>query len=263
MSPAEVIPIRAQRVIDLNADLGETVNGRPTADDEAMFALVSSANVAAGGHAGDLESIHEAARRAERFGVVIGAHPSYPDPDNFGRVPMRIDTDDLYDSLLEQLGRLLWARAPLRYVKPHGALYNVIVHDPAHAAAVVAAVQAVRNANGGQPAGLLVLGGEVERQARAAGLRVVREAFLDRGYRADGTLVARGEKGALLHDPTLVAERAVRIATEGVVDTVDGELIPIDAASLCVHGDTPAAVEMARSVRDALTAAHVEIRSPW
>ncbi|GAB3603709.1 5-oxoprolinase subunit PxpA [Microbacterium aureliae] len=248
--------------IDLNADLGETVGGIPTADDEAMFALVTSASIACGGHAGDAASVAEAVERARRHGVVIGAHPSYPDPAGFGRTVMALAADELRATLDEQLTRLRRAGADIRYVKPHGALYNRIVSDAGDAAVVADAV-AYLSAALGRALPVLGLGGAIARAARERDLPFVQEAFLDRGYRADGTLVPRGEPGALLEDAGEVAERAVLLARERVVASVDGARVEVEAASLCVHGDTPAAVAMARAVRVALEDAGVEVRAPW
>jgi UPF0271 protein len=248
--------------IDLNADLGETVAGVPTADDEAVFAVISSASIACGGHAGDAASLRAAVDRAHRFGVAIGAHPSYPDRANFGREPMGLAPDELTATVAEQLDALVDAGADVRYVKPHGALYHAVTADPRQAAAVVAAIAALSDRLG-RPLAVLGLRGEIERISRRAGLVFVQEAFLDRGYRSDGTLVPRGEPGALLHDPEHVAARAVRLVREGVVGATDGSLVPVEAASLCVHGDSPDAVAMARAVRAALDADAVAVRPPW
>ncbi|SFR94174.1 UPF0271 protein [Microbacterium sp. cf046] len=248
--------------IDLNADLGESVAGVPTADDEAMFAVISSASIACGGHAGDAASVRAAIKRAVRFGVTIGAHPSYPDTANFGRVAVAMTREDLTATVTAQLHVLADAGADVRYVKPHGALYHAVTGDPAQAAAVVAAVAALADRQG-HPVAVLGVGGAIEQAAEAAGLVFVREAFLDRGYRADGTLVPRGEPGDLLHDPAEVGARAVRLVREGAVEAADGTLVLVDAASLCVHGDSPGAVAMARAVRDALAADGVEVRAPW
>lgn len=248
--------------IDLNADLGETVDGSPTADDEALFALVSSANVACGGHAGDAASMREAVARAAQYGVAVGGHPSYPDRPGFGRTRMSIPADALRASVTDQLLALVGAGADLRYVKPHGGLYHAIRDEREQAAAVASAVADV-SAHLGRALPVLGLEGEIAGAAAAVGLPFVQEAFLDRGYLPDGSLVPRGEHGALLHDPDEVAARAVRLAAEGVVEAVDGTLVRVDAASLCVHGDSPGAVAMARAVRAALETAGVEIAAPW
>lgn len=248
--------------IDLNADLGETVDGAPTADDAALFAVISSANVACGGHAGDAAAMREAVSRAAAHGVAVGAHPSYPDRAGFGRTRMAIHAADLRASIDEQLAALVSAGADVRYVKPHGALYHAIRDDRVAADAVASAV-ADLSARLGRAVPILGLEGEISAAAERAGLPFRREAFLDRGYLADGSLVPRGRPGDLLHDTGGVARRAVRLAEEGVVTATDGSLVHTGAVSLCLHGDTPGAVAMARAVRAALEAAGVEIRAPW
>ncbi|MCC4248650.1 LamB/YcsF family protein [Microbacterium testaceum] len=248
--------------VDLNADLGETVDGVPTADDEAMFAVITSANVACGGHAGDEASMRASVDRAARFGVAIGAHPSYEDRANFGRVRRDPPAGELRASIARQLDALEAAGAQLRYVKPHGALYHAVSADAAQARAVVAAV-ADHSARLGRPLPVLGLRGAIVEAAASAGLPFIPEAFLDRGYTADGGLVPRDHPGALVDDPVRVADRAVRLVADGTVETVDGSRIAVRAASLCLHGDTPAAVAMARVVRAALDAAGVEVRAPW
>jgi UPF0271 protein len=248
--------------IDLNADLGETVDGRATADDEAMFAVISSASVACGGHAGDAAAMRAAVERAGRFAVAIGAHPSYADRENFGRVRRDPPPAQLRGEVSAQLDALLAAGADVRYVKPHGALYHAVTVDAAQAGAVVAAVADLAGRLG-RPLPILGLDGAIAQAAAAAGLPFVREAFLDRGYTREGGLVPRGAPGAVLHDPAEVARRALRLAREGVVEAVDGTLVAADAASLCLHGDTPAAVAMARAVRAALDAEGVAVRAPW
>jgi len=248
--------------IDLNADLGETVDGVPTADDEAMFAVISSASVACGGHAGDAASMRASIERATRFGVAIGAHPSYPDRAGFGRTRVSLAPMELRASIAEQLDALVAAGADIRYIKPHGALYHAVSTGDVEAGALAAAASDL-SSRLGRPLPILGLDGAVAAAAAAAGLPFVREAFLDRGYRPDGSLVPRGEPGALLDDPTLVAARAVRLARFGLVDAVDGSGVVADAASLCLHGDSPAAVAMARAVRAALDAEGIEVRAPW
>ncbi|MDF2920067.1 MAG: uncharacterized protein K0S70_4285 [Microbacterium sp.] len=248
--------------VDLNADLGETVDGMPTADDEAMFAVISSANVACGGHAGDAASMREAVARAARFGVAVGAHPSYADRENFGRIRRQPAVAELRTSVAAQLAALVAAGADLRYVKPHGALYHAVRDDAEQARAVVDAVVDL-SSRLGRALPVLGLPGVIAEVAASAGLPFVHEAFLDRGYTADGGLVPRGEPGDLIEDPARVAARALRLVREGEVETVDGDRIAVAAASLCLHGDTPSAVAMARAVRAALDAAGVEVRAPW
>jgi UPF0271 protein len=248
--------------IDLNADLGETVEGEPTADDAAMFAVISSASVACGGHAGDPDAMRAAVSLAAARGVAIGAHPSYPDRAGFGRRAMRIAPARLRRELATQLRALRSAGADIRYVKPHGALYHAAGSDPLTAAAVVAEVAALA-ADLGRSVPLLGLGDRLREAAADAGLPFFAEAFLDRGYLPDGTLVPRGMAGALLHDAEEVAARAVRLATTGEVVALDGSVVRTGAVSLCLHGDTPEAVEMAGAVRAALAEAGVRVRAPW
>lgn len=252
--------------IDLNADLGETVDGVPTADDDAMFAVVSSASIACGGHAGDAASMRDAVSRAARHGVAVGAHPSFVDRAGFGRTALAVAPDTLREQVRAQLDALLDVveseEGELQYVKPHGALYHAASADAAVAAALAAAV-ADASARVGRPLPILGLPGEIAAAADAAGLPFRSEAFLDRGYLADGGLVPRGAPGALLDDPGAVAARAVRLALHGEVEAVDGRTVRTDAVSLCLHGDSPGAVAMARAVRRALEAASVEVRAAW
>ncbi|KQM39870.1 UPF0271 protein [Microbacterium testaceum StLB037] len=248
--------------VDLNADLGETVDGVPTADDDAMFAVISSASIACGGHAGDAGAMRASVERAGRFGVAVGAHPSYEDRENFGRVARSPGSADLRASVIGQIAALAAAGADLRYVKPHGALYHAVTVDRRQADAVVAAV-ADHSARLGRALPILGLPGAIAEAAASAGLPFVPEAFLDRGYTATATLVPRGSPGALVDDPALVAERAVLLVRDREVEAVDGTRLAVEAASLCLHGDTPAAVAMARAVRAALDDAGVEVRAPW
>jgi 5-oxoprolinase (ATP-hydrolysing) subunit A len=246
--------------IDLNADLGETVRGVPTADDAAMFAVVSSASIACGGHAGDAASMRAAVALAAEHGVATGAHPSYVDAEDFGRSPQ--NPVDLRGDIARQLRALQDAGADIRYVKPHGALYHAIVHDRGQAEAVAAAVADLA-ARLGRALPVLGMRGEISRAAEAVGLGFVEEAFLDRAYRPDGSLVPRGEAGAVHDDAGAAAVRALRLVREGIVEAVDGTAVAVRAASLCLHGDSPAAVAMGRAVRAALDEAGVEVRAPW
>lgn len=245
--------------IDLNADLGESFGAWSMGDDLAMLEVVTSANVACGFHAGDPVTTRATCAAASERGVVIGAHPSYRDNIGFGRRFMDIPTDELEADVLYQLGALeAFCRVTgtsIAYVKPHGALYNAIVHHEQQARAVVAAVKAF------DPT-LPVLGlpdSVFLQVAEEAGLRPVREAFADRAYTPQGTLGSRREHGSVLHDPELVANRMVRLATDGTVEAIDGSVIRLEADSICTHGDSPGAVEMARAVRAALEAAGVQV----
>jgi UPF0271 protein len=245
--------------IDLNSDLGEGYGAWSMGDDAAMLALVSSANVACGFHAGDPRGILATLRLAAERGVAVGAHVSYPDRVGFGRRPMDVTTDELTADVIYQIGALqgLAAVAGTRvtYVKPHGALYNTIATDARQAGAVIAAVQAV------DPALVLMglAGAAVLAQATAAGLTTVAEAFADRAYGADGALLSRRLPGAVLHDPALIAARMLRLATEGVIEAVDGSPLHLSAQSICVHGDNPDAVAIAQRIRAQLLAHGVTI----
>jgi UPF0271 protein len=221
--------------------------------------VVTSANVACGFHAGDPAIMRAVCELAAARGVAIGAHVSYPDLAGFGRRAMDIEPGRLADDVIYQIAALdgfaRVAGAKVRYVKPHGALYNRIVHDAAQAAAVVAAVRAYD-----PTLPLLGLpGSEVLTQASAAGLTPVAEAFADRAYLPDGRLAPRGTAGAVITDPGEVVARCIALATTGEVVSVDGSKVRIAARSLCVHGDTPGAVDMANRIRAALLAAGVAV----
>jgi UPF0271 protein len=250
--------------IDLNCDLGESFGALTMGDDDAMLALVSSANVACGFHGGDPATMVATCGAAARRGVVIGAHVSYRDLAGFGRRFIDVAPRDLYADVLYQVGALTGlaasSGAAVRYVKPHGALYNRIVTDAAQAQAVADAVAAL-SAHGARLAVLGLPHSAIERACAGAGVPFVREAFLDRAYLSDGSLVPRSTPGAVLGRRDGVAARAMRMVAEGVVETIDGGTIPLDAASLCVHGDSPDAVAMATEVRDALVAAGIRIEA--
>jgi UPF0271 protein len=245
-------------VIDLNSDLGEGFGVWRLGDDEALLDVVTSANVACGFHAGDPSIMRRVCAAAAQRGVAIGAQVSYPDLRGFGRRFIDIDPTELADGVLYQIGALdAFARAAgtlVRYVKPHGALYNAAVHHEGQAAAVVAGVRAF-----GELPVLGLPGSRLLAAAEDAGLPAVLEAFADRGYTPEGTLVSRREPNALLTDTAAVVERAVRLATKGELVAVDGTVLPTRAESLCLHGDTPGAVEHARAVRAALTDAGVTL----
>jgi len=252
---------RAAPLIDLNSDLGEGFGVWTLGDDDALLQVVTSANVACGFHAGDPDILRRVCAVAAERGVAVGAQVSYRDLAGFGRRAMDVPADSLTNDVLYQIGALdAFARVAgsrVRYVKPHGALYNRTVHDEDQAAAVVAAVARYDTA-------LPVLGlpgSALLRHATAAGLPAVPEAFADRGYTAAGTLVPRSEPGALLHDPGEVAERMVTMVTTGRLRAVDGVEVPAAARSICVHGDSPGAVAMAVAVRQALVDAGVHLQA--
>ncbi len=247
--------------MDLNSDLGESLGAWRMGDDAAMLGIVSSANVACGFHAGDAAGILRTLREAAARGVVVGAHVAYRDLVGFGRRNMDVESSDLVADVIYQIGALQGlARAAgttVRYVKPHGALYNTIAHDERQARDVIAAMRAV------DPGLVLVAlaGSPLIGWARAAGLRVVAEAFADRAYTPAGALVSRREKGAVLHDEQLIAERMLRLVREGAVEAIDGSTVRIEADSICVHGDSPGAVAIARRLRERFEQEGVAIAS--
>ncbi|GAB1509650.1 LamB/YcsF family protein [Actinophytocola sp. KF-1] len=248
-------------VIDLNVDIAEGFGAWRIADDDALLAVVSSANVACGFHAGDPGTIRRACVTAVAHGVSIGAQVSYRDLAGFGRRFIDVPPAELVDDLLYQMaalrGMAAVAGGRLAYVKPHGALYNAIATHEEQAAAVVEAVTTF-------DASLAVLGMPGSRWlalAGEAGLETVEEAFADRAYTPDGRLVSRREPGAVIHDPDVVAERAVRFATDGTVVAIDGSVLAMPARSICVHSDTPGAVELVTAVRAAMSQAGVRVES--
>ena len=248
-------------VIDLNSDLGESLGAWTMGDDAAMLDIVSSANVACGFHAGDPAGILATLKAAHARGVSVGAHVAYPDLLGFGRRNMDVASADLVADVIYQIGALQGlaqaAGTRITYVKPHGALYNTIAHDSAQALDVITAIRDV-DAN---LALVALAGSPLVRWAQDAGLRVIAEAFADRAYTPQGALVSRREKGAVLHDSALVAQRMLRLVRDGVIQAIDGSLARVQAQSICVHGDSPGAVEMARAVRMALESDGVVVRS--
>lgn len=245
--------------IDLNADLGESYGAWTLGDDDAMLALVSSANVACGFHAGDPTTLLRTCRSAATAAVRIGAQVGYHDLAGFGRRFLDVSPADLTADVIYQIGALdalaQVAGSAVSYVKPHGALYNAVVHHRGQAKAVVDAVLAY------DPT-LPVLGlpGSVFlEEAERAGLRTVAEAFADRAYTPQGTLVSRSEPGAVLSDPDAVAQRVLTMITDGTTLAVDGTRIDVAAESICLHGDSPGAVVMAAAVSNLLRANGIDI----
>ncbi|WP_089103326.1 LamB/YcsF family protein [Streptomyces hyaluromycini] len=245
--------------IDLNADLGEGFGRWRLTDDEQLLSVVTSANVACGFHAGDAVTMRRVCELAAGRGVTIGAQVSYRDLAGFGRRAMDVPPAELAAEVAYQIGALeVFARAAgarVAYVKPHGALYNRVVHDEEQAAAVV---DGVLLADASLPV-LGLPGSRVLALAEQAGLPAVTEAFADRAYTDQGTLVPRGHEGAVVSDPEAVVERSVELARSGVVTSHSGARISVHARSLCLHGDTPGAVELARRVRTRLAAAGVTV----
>ncbi|MGW0828555.1 LamB/YcsF family protein [Streptomyces sp. NPDC002845] len=248
-------------VIDLNADLAEGYGRWVLTDDETMLSVVTSANVACGFHAGDPSIMRRVCDMAAERGVRIGAQVSYRDLAGFGRRAMDVPTEELANEITYQIGSLqVFARAAgatVAYVKPHGALYNRVVSDHEQSSAVAAGTAL---ADPTLPV-LCLPGSAMHVQAQRVGLPTVDEAFVDRAYAATGKLVPRSSHGAVITDPEQVARRAVTLARERRVITVDGESVSVQARSLCLHGDTPGAAEMAKQVRAALEAAGVRVEA--
>src|SRR5438477_6301432 len=235
-------------VLDLNSDLGEGLGIWTLGDDEAMLGIVTSANIACGFHAGDPTIMRRVCAEAVRRGVAIGAQVGYRDLVGFGRRPIDVEPAELTNDVVYQIGALdAFARIAgdrVRYVKPHGALYNTIVTDAGQAGAVV---EAVRLYDPALPV-LGLPGSQWLSQAATAGLTAVPEGFADRAYTPDGRLVSRRQRGAVLHDPDAIAARCVELARTGKVRAVDGSVVDMPVRSLCIHGVTPGAVEIVRLV---------------
>jgi 5-oxoprolinase (ATP-hydrolysing) subunit A len=249
------------KCIDLNSDLGESFGQWQMGNDEAMLNVVSSANIACGFHAGSPAGILKTLKAAKANNVEIGAHVAYPDLVGFGRRNMDVATDELTADVIYQIGALKGLATSIgtkvSYVKPHGALYNTIAHDKRQAMAVIDALCLV------DPTLILVAlaGSKLIEWAKESGLSVVAEAFADRAYHADGTLVSRKEVGAVLHDPDLVAERMLQLVNDGGVTSIEGQFVSIDAGSICVHGDSASALAMAQKVREKLQQNGINIAS--
>lgn len=248
--------------IDLNSDLGESFGTWKLGDDDAMLSIVTSANIACGFHAGDPRTILDTCRAAAENAVRIGAQVGYRDLAGFGRRFIDIEPPDLMADVLYQMGALdglaQAAGTAIAYVKPHGALYNAIVTHREQAQAVV---DAVRTYDPTLPV-LGLPGSTFLEVARSAGLRTVHEAFADRAYTPTGELVSRRLQGAVLSDPAQVASRVLQLVQHGTIEAIDGSTVEIDAESVCVHGDSPGAVDMALAVQKILSDNDIDI-SPF
>lgn len=246
--------------VDLNCDMGESFGPYTLGLDEQVMPLITSANVACGFHAGDPHVLRRTVALAARHGVAVGAHVSFPDLVGFGRREMNATADEVENDTLYQIGAIAaFCRAagvPLRHVKPHGALYNMAQRDPALAGAIVRAVSSFDRS-------LLLFaqpGSAMEKVAREAGLTVVGEVFADRAYTPEGALASRKLPGTVIHDPQQVADRAAHMVTRGSVIAMDGTAVALRAETICVHGDTPGAVDLIRQMRQRLEAAGVTVR---
>jgi len=245
--------------IDINSDLGESFGAYTIGHDAGLMNAITSANVAAGFHAGDPSVLRATIRLAKARGVAVGAHPGFPDLVGFGRRELNVTPTEAEDMVLYQIAAVAGVAAAegmkLQHVKPHGALFNMAARDAALAAAIAKAVAAFDHS--------LILfglpGSEILRAGRAAGLRVAAEIFADRTYEPDGSLTPRSRPGSVIHDAGEVASRAVRMITERAVDAVDGTIVPLEADTICVHGDTPGAEQLAAGLRARLEAAGVTV----
>lgn len=253
-------PDDTRRRVDLNSDLGEGFGAWKMGDDDAILQIVSSANVACGMHAGDPHIMARTFARAKELGVAVGAHPGYPDLWGFGRREMAFSEKEIEQFVAYQIGAAMgvstYAGHPISYVKPHGALANLSQVDATVAGAIVRAMAAVDRK-------LVLLtfpDGHATRIAQEMGLRTCAEIFADRAYLPDGRLVPRKQPGAVLHDAEAVAERVVRMVNAGGVETIEGGILPMEIGSVCVHGDSPGAIEMAVAVRRRLEQAGIAVR---
>jgi UPF0271 protein len=243
--------------IDFNCDMGESFGMYQMGLDSEVIKYITSANIACGFHAGDPNWMRTTVALAEEHGVAVGAHPSFPDLSGFGRRNMAVSADEARNDVVYQMGALqaFTTAKKLQHVKPHGAMYNMAVNDEALALAICEAALEV------DPDVILLAlaGSRWTEVAEDAGLRVAREIFADRALNADGTLVPRSQPGSVIHDTGAVVDRSLRMVTEGKAIAISGEVIEVRADSLCLHGDTPGAVELARALKGALVDENVDI----
>jgi len=245
--------------VDLNCDMGESFGRYRIGADEALMPFITSANIACGYHAGDPLVMARTVRLAIEHGVGVGAHPGFPDLMGFGRRQMQLAPEEIENYILYQIGALAaFARAAgveLAHVKPHGALYNMAAKDAELARAIVRGIECFSK----ELIVVCLAGSAMVEAAEEAGLHVAREGFADRAYNPDGTLRSRRLPGALIEDPKVAAERAIRMVRDGVVVAHTGEEILLRVDTICVHGDTPTAVEIAKTIRRELEAARIDV----
>ena len=247
--------------VDLNGDVGETSPGRPAGQDSALMPHITSANVACGFHAGDPGVMRATVALARDHGVAVGAHPGFPDPEGFGRRDLQFSPADVEDFVAHQVGTLAAIAAAqgvrLQHVKPHGALFNMAVRDAALADAIARAAVVIDRT--------LILvglpGSEIVAAGQRAGLRTACEGYADREYQPDGTLVSRRQSRAVIDDPDRVVPRTVHMVCDRAVEAVDGRRVLLTIDTLCVHGDTPGAADLAARIRAALSEAGVEVKA--
>jgi UPF0271 protein len=246
--------------IDINSDMGESFGAYSIGHDVGLMASITSANIAAGFHAGDPSVLRETIRLAKARGVAAGAHPGFPDLVGFGRRELNVTPKEAEDMVLYQVAAVAGVAAAegvrLQHVKPHGALFNMAARNVELAAAIARAVAAFDKT--------LILfglpGSEILNAGRAAGLRVAAEVFADRAYEPDGSLASRRKPGSVIHDADAVVVRAVRMVKERSVVAIDGSVVPLEADTICVHGDTPGSDNLAARIRAGLEAAGVAVR---
>ena len=243
--------------IDFNCDMGESFGMYKMGLDEEVIKHITSANIACGFHAGDPNWMRTTVKLAEEHGVAIGAHPSFPDLNGFGRRAMNASALEVKNDVIYQMGALqaFTGAKRLQHVKPHGAMYNMAVDDQDLATAICEAVLEVDS----DIVLLALAGSQWISVAEDLGLRVGREIFADRALNTDGTLVSRSKEGSVIHDIQEVVDRSLRMVTEGKAVAISGEVIEVEADSLCLHGDTPGAVDMAQALKQALLAEDVEV----
>jgi UPF0271 protein len=250
-----------KRKIDINCDLGESYGHFKVGQDSKIMPHITSANVACGFHAGDPVTMAHTVKLAKKSGVAIGAHPGYPDLMGFGRREMKLNPEELKSYITYQVGALqAFAKASgtdLQHVKPHGALYDVAARDNNIARTIVEAVLSIDSK-------LIVLGpphSMIAKTASRVGLHVALEAFADRAYNPDGTLVSRSQPGSVIEEPKLVVERARKMIEDGTVSAINGETVHLGQVhTVCVHGDTPNAADMARVLKASLLAAKIDVK---
>jgi len=247
--------------IDINSDTGESFGAYTIGRDAGLFRAITSANVAAGFHAGDPSVLRATIRLAKANGVAVGAHPGFPDLVGFGRRELNVTPQEAEDFVLYQIAAVAGVAAAdgvrLQHVKPHGALFNMAVRNKELAAAIAGAVAAFDKT--------LILfglpGSEILNAGRAAGLRVAAEVFADRAYEPDGSLASRRKPNSVIHDPDAVVARAVRMVKERTVVAIDGSVVPLEADTICVHGDTPGSDDLAAKIRAGFESAGVMVRA--
>jgi UPF0271 protein len=247
--------------IDINSDVGEAFGAYHIGHDAGLMKSITSANVAAGFHAGDPSVLRETIRRAKAHGVAVGAHPGFPDLVGFGRRELNVTAKEAEDLVLYQVAAVAGVASAegvrIQHVKPHGALFNMAVTNAELAGAIARAVAAF------DPALLLfgLPGSEILKAGRSAGLRTAAEVFADRAYEPDGSLASRRKPGSVIHDPAAVVARAIKMAKDRSVVAIDGSVVPLEADTMCVHGDTPGSDDLAAKIRAGLERAGITVKA--